>query len=577
MVTHLSEIDELGDAPAAISAQQEEAVSVPLERVDSYTLQVIGQLFPAPTNGIEFLALLLRWARVKQLSLGVEESRDVAIITVQSIRELAKLIGLAYETTHKYILLFCALGLLAKRRANGKIELHFALGRYTPPLSLDELDRLVEQGRKKVKSCAKKVKRRYFLLYGEQQRAGLLPSAPAGSNVPELDEAILDVQQLLEREASEATRRNLATILAKLERAQRRIGSGGDPVDSKIHDLPEDGRFPGKRVDAHSPMATGNGRLSAKTVDPKDTSQLAPGRLPERVVDSTRAIAPAPGRLSGETVDSNPAPASKNGRLESQKSTVFAAPDLQNGRFTPQTVDSPVDSPAGRVDSMSAEAPNVNVSLNEIMNLLNVNVKGVAAFLQTIFGEEPRKRGYYHNLHKQYARPELWLAAAIETLVGWQAKTVKEPGRYFYDRCVLLHQQEAIPPETRALVERYAHLSYPELLRQLAAPPERQHSPAPPASRPKAERPRLLLRLPRAKETPGMSEGELKQLMTLLRQDRRTCTLDFQPYRQADGTCALLVEDTMRHQRWIYSFAWWQARVARMRTALDLFRDPGPG
>lgn len=560
--------DSGGATVPLVSTQQDNAVSVPLERVDSYTLQVIGQLFPAPTNGIEFLALLLRWARVKQLSLGVEQSRDVAIITVQSIRELAKLIGLAYETTHKYVMLFCALGLLAKRRANGKIELHFALGRYTPPLSLGELDRLIEQGRKKVKSCAKKVKRRYFLLYGEQQRAELLPLGPAGSSAPELDEAILDIQQLIEQEPSASTRRNLATVLTKLQCAQRRLGAG---------EIARDGRLSQETVDSDSPMATGKGRLCAKTVDPKDTSQPAPGRFLDAGVDSPEIAAPAPGRLTGETVDSHPAFPNEKGRLASQKPTVFPVPDAPHGRFAPKTVDSPANSSAQQVDSTIVEAPNVNVSFQEIMDVLNVNVKGVAAFLQTIFGEEPRKRGYYHNLHKQYAQSELWLAAAIETLVGWrQAKTVKEPGRYFYDRCVLLHQQQAIPPETRALVERYAHVLYPELLRQLTAPPERQPSPAAPASRPKSERPRLHLRLPRAKERPGMSEGELKLLLALVRQDRRTCTLDCQPYRQADGSCALLVEDTMHHQRWIYSLAWWQERVARIHTALDLFRDPGP-
>ncbi|MGB8346569.1 MAG: hypothetical protein WCD86_16910 [Ktedonobacteraceae bacterium] len=560
MVTHLSEIDEPGGAQANISAQQDDAVSVPLERVDSYTLQVIGQLFPAPTNGIEFLALLLRWARVKQLSLGVEQSRDVAIITVQSIRELAKLIGLAYETTHKYILLFCALGLLAKRRANGKIELHFALGRYTPPLSLDELDRLVEQGRKKVKSCAKKVKRRYFLLYGEQQRAGLPSPATAGSSVPELDEAILDVQQLLEREPSETTRRNLATVLTKLERAQRRLGSEGDLVDSARAAQPADGRLPGSQVDSRSPMATRNGGLGTKTVD------------------SARAAQPADGRLPRQTVDSIPAARSQNSRLDSQKSTVLSPLGFQNGRLLPKIVDSPANSSPQEVDSTASEAPNVNVILKTVIDQLNVNVRSVAAFLQTIFGEEPRKRGYYHNLYKQYAHAEFWLAAALETIVGQhQAKTVKEPGKYFYDRCVQLHQQQAIPPETRTLVEQYAHLRYPDLLRILTAPAEHPPGISERVSCLKAERPRLSLRLPRAKETPGMSEGDLKRLISLIRQDSRTCSLDFQPYRQADGSCALLVEDTMRHQRWIYSVASWQARVARMRTALDLFRDPGPG
>jgi hypothetical protein len=82
-----------------------------------------------------------------------------------------------------------------------------------------------------------------------------------------------------------------------------------------------------------------------------------------------------------------------------------------------------------------------------INDSLNVNVKTVAAFLQTLFHEEPTKRGYYYHLHKQCPRPECWLAAAIKTLVGMhQTKTVQNPGRYFYDCCVRLHGDATLPP-----------------------------------------------------------------------------------------------------------------------------------
>jgi hypothetical protein len=114
---------------------------------------------------------------------------------------------------------------------------------------------------------------------------------------------------------------------------------------------------------------------------------------------------------------------------------------------------------------------NVNVNNISLKDLINVNVKDVAAFLQTIFHEEPCKRGYYYQLHKQYARPECWLAATIETLVGMhQSKSVKNAGKYFYDRCVALHQTPTLPLQTQALVAQYAHLSYPQVLAALTAP-----------------------------------------------------------------------------------------------------------
>lgn len=123
-------------------------------------------------------------------------------------------------------------------------------------------------------------------------------------------------------------------------------------------------------------------------------------------------------------------------------------------------------------DSGSESLPNVNVSLeNLIKDQLNVNVKGVAAFLQTMFHEAACKRGYYFHLYAQYPRPECWLAAAIETLL-WVRRTNKDEkaGGYFYKCCVRLHQTEMLPPESQALVAQYAHLSYAQVLAALTTP-----------------------------------------------------------------------------------------------------------
>jgi len=161
------------------------------------------------------------------------------------------------------------------------------------------------------------------------------------------------------------------------------------------------------------------------------------------------------------------------GRLAAQKLPVSPAPHAENGRLLPQTADSACESAVAGGDSVSHSQPlNVNVSLKSlIQDVLNVNVKDVAAFLLTVFHEEPCKRGYYYQLHRQCPRPECWLAATIETLVGMhQSKSVKNAGKYFYDRCVALHQTPALPPQTQALVAQYAHLSYAQALAALTAP-----------------------------------------------------------------------------------------------------------
>src|SRR5579883_617769 len=179
----LGSLEPLTSAPAG----------VPTERVDSYTLQIVDQLFPSPCSGLEFLALLLRLAIAKQVALEMGKA-DVAEITVQSIRHLAKLIGWSYETTHKYVVLFCALGLLIKSRENGLVKLRFPLCRYQPPTSLGKLDELIARARPKVVSCAKRVRQRFLLLYGKQLPPLSAPlaalAAPENAGLPVISDAI---------------------------------------------------------------------------------------------------------------------------------------------------------------------------------------------------------------------------------------------------------------------------------------------------------------------------------------------------------------------------------------------------
>src|SRR5579859_6396385 len=97
------------DAPPEPPSLIPIAIGVAKERVDPRTLQLIERLFPGH-HGLDFLARLLRQAEAKQLSLpdlGLPDVCDVAVITAQSVRVLAQLLDLSYDTTEKYVVLFC--------------------------------------------------------------------------------------------------------------------------------------------------------------------------------------------------------------------------------------------------------------------------------------------------------------------------------------------------------------------------------------------------------------------------------------------------------------------------------------
>jgi hypothetical protein len=137
-----------------------------LRRTDPSRIELVRQIFDSPGNGPEFLFQMLHFAEVKQMALpGVEGLTDVAVISLQNLRELAKKIHFGYDTTHKYVIVFCALNLLMKVRQEGRIQLLFPLQHYAPPPTTQALDKLIKHSRPKVRQFATRVKQR-CILYG---------------------------------------------------------------------------------------------------------------------------------------------------------------------------------------------------------------------------------------------------------------------------------------------------------------------------------------------------------------------------------------------------------------------------
>jgi hypothetical protein len=564
-VTHSLHVD---DPPGKVSTSTISTTSgvvegVPNEKVDSYTLQVIEQIFPRPASGVQFLALLLRLASIKQMAFDeAAEHKEVAAITVQSIRVLARMIGWSYDTTQKYVLTFCALGLLVKRRHRNQIELYFPLERYqvTPANMLDRIIAGEIKARPKVISFTKQVRRRYLVLLRESTTAfsaGQLPSPDqpavlAPGSLPETS-VLLHVPTALDR---------VRTLLESTE------------VDSDVRQHLLQGI---ERIFAQPQQ--GNGRLSGQTVDSDASIQSQSGRLAGQKIDSLLPSQTAQSRLSDARVDFPEAVSPLSSKPSPSESTVLDGLLPQNGRLSGQKVDSAPKT----VDSEGDAPANVNVSISNILDTLNVNVKGVIEYLRQAFDEPAGKRGYYYKLHKQYARPDAWLAATIETLLGMhQTHTIQDAGRYFFSRCATHHQQ-GIPPETAELVDRYGTLTYPQLLERLRAPtPSPSKAFAPSAyqtskTRPAPARPTITLRIPRQQHHTGMREKEMRDLLRTIRDDERTCCILVQPYHQTDGTCALLLDDEMGHQSWVYSLREWRVRLARMKRIPDLFTSATTG
>ncbi|GHO98078.1 hypothetical protein KSF_081260 [Reticulibacter mediterranei] len=137
-----------------------------LRRTDPSRTQIVQQIFGSPGNGPEILFQMLRFAEVKQMALpGMEGQTDVAVVSLQNLRELAKKIHYGYDTTHKYVIVFCALNLLVKVRQEGRIQLLFPLQHYAPPPTTQALDKLIKYSRPKVRQFATRVKQR-CILYG---------------------------------------------------------------------------------------------------------------------------------------------------------------------------------------------------------------------------------------------------------------------------------------------------------------------------------------------------------------------------------------------------------------------------
>jgi hypothetical protein len=611
----------------------EPPTGVQQERVDPYTLQIIEQLFPSH-KGLTFLAALLCHAQVKQLALpglGLPEVMDVAVIQMQSIRELSKKIGWGYDTTDKYVVLFCQLQLLYKQRQRTHICLHFPLSRVSLP-SPNVLDQL-QNYRPKVVQFAGRVKRRFQCMC-----KNILPSALLTPDIPTLDlpGILTDIKQILTTKKVDFDQQQqlLTEIQAALYRRCTSTLLKGDSAKQQETFVSETCRNPScsdHQKDSLSKQIEPKRRLLYQQGDSctvplqksasgvfKETPVATPtgqiGKLPEKKGDSTITLVANKGRLSDQKEDSSldahaqkspmipkkgdisPGHAFQKKRLSQQKEDFELAVQSQDRRLLDQKGDSElVTSENGRLVSQKGDSkhnryadialPNVNVIT--LLESITSDVNVLSLLCCKIFQEPASRRGVYTKIFRDDCQHDVQAitAAFIYVMVHLEDGSITKPAALFLARCRQWHQHR-VPEEAAALVAQYGHLSYPQFIEVLRAPKRlpvssagdlvsaKQAGHATPLSLKKDSVLKPLIAL---RPTGGMHREEALHVYQQVRMDLRLGACRKQLVPLSDHTTfAVLIDNTITdriHQVAIYSSEEWQKRSAMLRGCFDVFRE----
>ncbi len=602
------EIALLHDPPA--NRDDDHSMGVPRERVDAHTLEVIRLLFKE--KGLLFLAALLRQAQARQRALPGLGLADCAVITARTIRELATRISQpgaswSYDTTEKYLVIFCALGFLSKGKSPDGIEYLFPLQPYTPPATLDVLDSVIQGYRKKVQSFGNKVKRR-FVVYLAQQKSPV-SSLPVPVGPPfDLLGAEEDIEQILQEELGTGAlpRRLLLKIRGVLRyRCQSPSEQKGDPSEmtSTNGRLPlqngdpllttSDATLPGKspileQKGDPSEMASTNGRLSSPKGDflpaasqvtafEKSPIFLQKGDFSGAAAQKSRPL----GKMGNSTAIEPLAPEPKKSPILEQKGDSFSGKSPANGPLLGQTVDSSLH--MGNL--VTEQTSHVNV-ITFIRNM-TLNVDLVALFCCRALGENASKQRIYSKLFREVEYDvQAITAALIYVLVHKHDGTMNKPPAVFNRRCKDYHR-DGIPDEVAALVDRYGRLPYAQLVSALrpsvpAQPttyPSRGQKETPVSQAPVSLPPiptltRLPARIP-LQSGNGLALEDARRLLCTISDDLRIRLYEKGLTPLADGSYAVLVDNTVSarvRQVAFYSARQWQAHSSTLQCGADLFR-----
>ncbi|GHO69959.1 hypothetical protein KSC_088510 [Ktedonobacter sp. SOSP1-52] len=432
-----------------------------MRRAHPFLVQLLDLLLPA-NGGLSFLEAFLSQATV-------ESAGEAAVVRARNQRELARLLGLDYDRTNKYVLVLQQMRVLQRCEERPGIALYLPLGepRLAHPDTLDALTSY----RPKVASFACQVKQRWLALLATKD-ACILSCTPQFAQTTQADKAPSTSHK----------------GMVNLEDVRQAIFDLFDPVAAhrlfhEIESLASQRSTPATKGvatpkgDSPSEMATTIGELATHIGDQATTigdspspREKAKGDSPAQNGDSPFGRATTIGDQSTTIGDS----VNKNGDSPSGKATTIGDSVNKNGDslatespekrrlVSPKMGDFKATSAHTMGDSSPSEVAtnlsNVNVTLLNLIKNVNVNVREVASYLCQVFGETSQKQGYYIQLARQHSNPQAWLGALLETLIAYHLGSVQKPGHYFYARCIALHQ--GLPTETIQLVERFGTYTY---------------------------------------------------------------------------------------------------------------------
>ena len=442
-------------------------------------LRFVQIVFPAHSRALRYLVGLLTLAQVEQVELSTiygEVRGDAATVYAKGYEDLRQRLHLAYDTTHKYTLIFEALGLVFTQKLEGQLMLIIPLHSYHPPAgALDTVKQLRERYRSHRPKLGKLLKsvieRLQVMLESDVQQLPVNQTAIPSELVDTIQQALSDP---IAQENSRQMALHIAASIAHFLPAERVQAS-----------LPV-----AKREDSPPPLKDqedseeGIQQLEESTV-------LQPQR--QKSVKQVRQNLPND-HPRVDSVSCESTPRHSVGRFlhadalkRSAQDTIITPADLPAAAISaPTNLPVMVDSPAGKPSNGNGIGNNKNISIRSLPDSITdpsannqqammpvdsplphpivvSQARELAIFLEGKADEG--NLGGYITLIRGYP-PPIRMAALIATLERKhypQGKgLLKKPGGYF-TRCCQEYLPKSIPDRFADLVARCIHRPYDEV------------------------------------------------------------------------------------------------------------------
>jgi len=458
-------------------------------RISGTAYKAVRLLFAEPFRGFDFVQDLLDGAQVIQRQIpGQEILDDIAVVTVQNVRELAKKIKWGYDTTHRYLLVFCALGLIHKQRHEGKLQILFPLKIYFPsPNVVDTLDKIIETSRPKARQLARQVRERYVLAEYEitaevTDDPSLRPPQPLLNQI----EDILSIEGIDYERRRRLTLKIAKDVIVKVMRSTSSHTNEKEPSASTNISCP----IPAASEAKIALPAASEIKTRAEATLPARFSSVSNIQTPPKtVVATTTPISQQKTTQHNENTSGsdNTAQDQKVSQLPKKSPTLPPAenniapnviPALPPGipKIGPEDQLDPEQTKISRINRVDITKysqdfqRNVTLNVKEFIlnNYINVTLRReLTIFFAETFDDDSSKAKFYPSTIDK-CDPENIMKAMLHVLQSLHStgyETISNKGAFFLGTCIRLQDEnKKLSANTGALVRQYAHLTYENLL-----------------------------------------------------------------------------------------------------------------